>query len=91
MASAGISLCEWFTKTGVEHITHYAKYSKETRAHLVVPIFEQKRVFFLNIPGNNAWVKPFVNELLAFPYGKNDDQVDSLVQALRWAERALPR
>jgi predicted phage terminase large subunit-like protein len=89
VASAGISLREWFVKTGVKHITHNAKYSKETRAHMVVPIFEQKRVFILNMPGINAWVKPFVNELLAFPYGKNDDQVDSLVQALRWAERRV--
>lgn len=90
MASAGISLREWFLKAGVKHIIHHAKYSKETRAHLVVPMFEQKRVFFLNMHGINAWVKPFLNELLSFPYGKNDDQVDSLVQALRWAERTFP-
>lgn len=86
VASAGISLREWFLKMGITHVTHTAKYSKETRAHLVVPIFEQKRVFLLNMPGKNAWVKPFVNELLTFPFGKYDDQVDSLVQALRWWE-----
>jgi hypothetical protein len=86
VASAGISLREWMLKMGVRHITHFAKYSKEARAYLVVPVFEQKRVFFLNILGKNAWLKSVIDELLAFPKGKNDDQVDSLVQAIRWAE-----
>jgi phage terminase large subunit-like protein len=37
-------------------------------------------------PGNNEWVEPYINELVSFPNGRFDDQVDSLVHALTWAE-----
>jgi phage terminase large subunit-like protein len=30
------------------------------------------------------WVEDLVDELLAFPGGRHDDQVDSISQALRW-------
>jgi predicted phage terminase large subunit-like protein len=38
------------------------------------------------VKSHNGWVEEFINELLTFPNGRHDDQVDSLVQALRWAE-----
>jgi predicted phage terminase large subunit-like protein len=44
------------------------------------------RVFVLNQEGKNAWVEPFINELVTFPQARFDDQVDSLVQVLLWAE-----
>lgn len=44
--------------------------------------FEQGRVFF---PANNpSWLKPFKDELLAFPRAKYDDQVDSTSQYLNY-------
>ena len=61
------------------------------RAALVLPIFHAGRVYILNKQGENNWVEPYINELLSFPNGRFDDQVDSLVQALNWAEpRANP-
>lgn len=36
------------------------------------------------IPKVASWLAVFLNELLAFPYGKYDDQVDSVSQFLGW-------
>ncbi|MCY7280835.1 MAG: phage terminase large subunit [Sphingomonas bacterium] len=34
-------------------------------------------------PKEAPWLKEYINELMAFPYAKNDDQVDSASQALK--------
>lgn len=65
---------------------HAAKGDKMSRAGHALPTFEEGRVFILNQEGKNAWVEPLINEILSFPFGRFDDQVDSVVQAIRWAE-----
>ena len=52
----------------------------------MLPIFAEGRVFLVKKDAQSDWVEPYVNELVSFPNGRFDDQVDSLVQALRWAE-----
>lgn len=52
--------------------------SKETRASAISPKVESGRVFFAE--GVN-W-DDFINELLLFPNGKNDDMLDTFVMAL---------
>lgn len=56
--------------------------SKLARAHAVTCYWESFNIF---IPHENLyhWVKPFVSEITSFPAGANDDQVDSMTQALR--------
>jgi len=39
------------------------------------------------LPEDAPWLVDFKAEVLAFPYGRFDDQVDSLSQFLSWAER----
>ncbi len=39
----------------------------------------------VHLPSDAPWLAVFVNELLAFPQGKHDDQVDSVSQFLNWA------
>ena len=39
----------------------------------------------VHIPKEAAWIPDFLNEALAFPRGKHDDQVDALSQFLDWA------
>ncbi|WP_027525472.1 phage terminase large subunit [Bradyrhizobium sp. Ec3.3] len=39
----------------------------------------------VHLPTNAAWLGHFLLELLAFPHGKHDDQVDSTSQFLKWA------
>jgi len=53
--------------------------SKTARAQATTVIFKAGDVV---IPLHKAWLKAYLYELLAFPGGKHDDQVDSTVQAL---------
>jgi predicted phage terminase large subunit-like protein len=46
--------------------------------------FEAGQVF---LPRTAPWLSEFLRELLAFPAGRHDDQVDSVSQFLNWAER----
>lgn len=55
---------------------------KETRALGQTDLLEAGRVYF---PKNASWLEILLHELTAFPRGKYDDQVDSLVQFLEWA------
>lgn len=43
--------------------------------------FEGAKVLF---PKDEPWLADFLRELLSFPYGKHDDQVDALAQLLHW-------
>lgn len=85
-AGAGISLIQSLKKSGVRCFHHTPKDSKVSRAALVLPIIQSGRVHIVSRQGYNNWVEPYLNELVNFPNGRFDDQVDSLVQALRWAE-----
>ena len=63
------------------------EHDKITRAHASTIALEQGQVF---LPARAPWLDEFKAELLQFPHGKHDDQVDSLSQFLNWAEtRAL--
>lgn len=57
--------------------------SKVARAYAVTPLWRAGNVF---IPEDSAapWVRDFVEELISFPAGAHDDQVDSMTQALRF-------
>ncbi|MCK1711250.1 MULTISPECIES: phage terminase large subunit [unclassified Bradyrhizobium] len=39
----------------------------------------------VHLPANAPWLDEYLLELLAFPFGKHDDQVDSTSQFLKWA------
>jgi predicted phage terminase large subunit-like protein len=56
--------------------------SKTSRAHAITALFEAGNVYF---PSRDIhlWVDDLETELLSFPVGMHDDQVDALTQALR--------
>ena len=56
-----------------------AKGSKISRLEACTGVFEAKKVF---LPREAQWLLDLERELLSFPAGKHDDQVDSLVLAL---------
>jgi predicted phage terminase large subunit-like protein len=85
-AGSGISLIEYMRKNQLRCVPHRAKHDKVMRVSSVLEFFVAGRVHICNLKSHNGWVEPFINELLTFPNGRHDDQVDSLVQALRWAE-----
>ena len=55
--------------------------SKTDRMAGVSPCIESGQVF---LPEEEPWLDTFLNELLAFPNAKHDDQVDSTSQFLNW-------
>ena len=57
--------------------------SKVARAYAVTPLWAGKNVF---IPEDDyaPWVPDFVDEIVTFPAGAHDDQVDAMTQALRY-------
>jgi predicted phage terminase large subunit-like protein len=85
-AGSGISLISFLRKSGFRCFHHYPRDDKSTRAAYAVPIVHAGRVFIVNKEGKNGWVEPFINEVVTFPQARFDDQVDSLVQVLLWAE-----
>lgn len=54
---------------------------KEVRAAAVSPAFESGNVFIPD-PSRAPWINDYVEELISFPAGKWDDQVDSTTMAL---------
>jgi predicted phage terminase large subunit-like protein len=54
---------------------------KETRMSRQQGRFEAGRIL---LPTEASWLADFENELLAFPYGRYDDQVDALLLLLEW-------
>jgi predicted phage terminase large subunit-like protein len=55
--------------------------SKEARAQAASPYVEGGNIW---LPKNAAWKKDFMAEMMAFPKGANDDQVDALTQFINW-------
>ena len=39
----------------------------------------------VHLPKKAEWLDSFLLEMLAFPHGRHDDQVDSVSQFLKWA------
>jgi len=76
-ASSGTAVVqELSTSTRLPIIGVVAKGSKESRAESVAPLFEAGKVY---LPSGAEWLEEFLQEMLRFPGGKNDDIVDSVV------------
>lgn len=56
---------------------------KQTRMLSMTPPIESGKIY---IAQEASWLADFRSEILHFPLGKHDDQVDSLSQFLEWAE-----
>jgi predicted phage terminase large subunit-like protein len=79
-ASAGLSLIpELGAETGLQVIPMVADTDKRVRASRIEPLVESGLLY---LPESAPWLGDFRRELLAFPAGRNDDQVDALVYAL---------
>ncbi len=72
-----------FDKTGVRPIAINPEADKVTRMSNQSPHIEAGRVI---LPEAAPWLDELKAEILAFPNGRFDDQVDSLSQFLGWAE-----
>src|SRR5262245_20176351 len=78
---SGTSLIQELRTAGTAVIPIIAKDDKVTRLYATQPRFESGAVHF---PAETPWLDELISELLAFPHGHHDDQVDSITQALTW-------
>ena len=82
----GKSLCYVMKSAGFKVQPYIPKHDKTSRAYTVLPVISVGRLFIVDQLGSNEWVNPLINELLVFPNGRYDDQVDSIVQAINYME-----
>ncbi|XSG81085.1 MAG: phage terminase large subunit [Methyloligella sp. ZOD6] len=81
-ASAGISLAQELRALGSYRVKAIPiDHDKVTRLYVQTAKFEAGKVFF---PKHAAFMPDLLDELMAFPHGKHDDQVDSISQVLGW-------
>lgn len=87
-ANAGTALIQQLQRdTSLILRWHTPKLDKATRMLAESPALEQGRVL---IPGDAPWLDDFHREVVQFPKGRYDDQVDSLSQFLFWARTRGP-
>ena len=87
-ASSGAPLIQVLRSEGLPIIACKARESKQLRLSAASTFLESEKVIF---PTNAPWLAAFETELLSYPSGRYDDQVDSLSQYLNWvASRPQP-
>lgn len=88
-AGAGMGLIQDLKREGlVKPIGMRPQGDKETRLFNQCAKLEAGQVL---LPREASWKDDFVTELLAFPNGRHDDQVDSMTQFLEWQGRKRVR
>ena len=81
--ASGQSLIQDIKKDKINIIPIKVIKDKITRFASITPIFESNRVLFKQC---STWLFDLEYELLSFPNGTHDDQVDSISQFLNWIE-----
>lgn len=80
--SAGIALAQELRREKFLNVQAVkVRGSKQERVYVQQEKFWSGRVLF---PRNAPFLPDFLTELLSFPHGKTDDQVDSITQALAY-------
>lgn len=75
----GTSLIADLKRERINAIGVKAVESKANRLRAQLPKIEAGRLL---LPSKAPWLQEFISELLAFPSGRHDDQVDALTQAM---------
>ena len=81
---SGMSLIQDLRAATVPVVAINPEVDKVTRLYTVQPKFEAGSVYF---PKQAPWLPALLEELLAFPYFRSDDQVNSISQALTWIQK----
>lgn len=76
---SGITLIQDLRRAGIPLLKFTPDTDKVARAHAVVPFFESGRVHY---PAGKWWAEAMVDQCSSFPFGKNDDMLDSCCLAL---------
>lgn len=86
-AGSGASLIADLESQDIPTTAVKARHDKESRLARVAAIIENGNV---HLPRDAHWKGDFMVEVLAFPNGRHDDQVDSMTQALIWMKDYRP-
>jgi len=82
---SGTALLQELRKQGgISVIAIEPEGDKVSRLDVQATVFEAGKV---HIPTNAPWLSDFLEELLAFPSSRHNDQVDSVSQFLKWADQ----
>ncbi|PTM51469.1 phage terminase large subunit [Phreatobacter oligotrophus] len=87
-AGVGVGLVQDLRRERLNPIGITPRESKDDRVRFQSPKFESGRVL---LPSRAPWATDLVAELLGFPHGAHDDQVDALCQALAASDRPQVR
>lgn len=86
--ASGTQLIQDLIDAGVSHVARYKPDGdKIMRLHAQTATIENG---FVHLPEEAHWLADYVAELLMFPAGRYDDQVDSTAQALAWTKIRPP-
>src|SRR5438270_11026738 len=86
--ASGTQLIQELIADGCHDVTRYQPTTdKVMRLHAQTTLIENG---FVRIPENAPWLAEYLHEMIVFPKGKHDDQVDSTAQFLDWFKRPFP-
>lgn len=84
----GRALSQDLRRTGqLQPLLQQARFDKTARLMAQAARFEAGQVF---LPKKASWLGDYLGELLAFPVGRHDDQVDATSQALKYLTARTP-
>jgi predicted phage terminase large subunit-like protein len=86
--ASGTQLIQELLEEGLSQITRYKPDGdKIMRLHAQTATMENG---FVHVPQTAHWLADYLGELMMFPNGRHDDQVDSTAQALAWSKQRPP-
>ena len=89
-AGFGLSLLQDLRSGLPPHITQpIGRKPLGTKADRLVAQTAKIEAGHVLLPKEAPWLSDFLNEVLAFPNGRHDDQVDSISQLLNWVQEHL--
>jgi len=86
--ASGTQLIQELIQDGCYGVTRYQPTTdKIMRMHAQTAMIENG---FVRIPEDASWLAEYLHEMIVFPKGKHDDQVDSTAQFLDWFKKPMP-
>ncbi|QTD46349.1 phage terminase large subunit [Ottowia testudinis] len=84
--SVGTALISELKAQGKSVFTDKPTSSKELRVYRTLPVLEKGYLKVVKHPElDSSWIEPFTAELVSFPNGRFDDQLDATVMGVHWA------
>ena len=83
--ASGQSLIQDLRRSGLPILEYTPDRDKVARVYAASPVLEAGRLW---LPQNKKWADDLVEELLSFPNGRHDDQVDALAMAVHYMKES---